>query len=73
MMTFHPTPSQYRSVQRHIDTARQAQAGLPNSKLWPRLQPNNPRVKWWWTLNDMNDEERLAWLNYYYPEVMQNA
>jgi len=35
--------------------------------------PNNARVKWWWTLKDMTEEERLAWLNYYFPEVMQNA
>jgi len=71
-MTFHPTPSQYRSIQRHVDTARQAQANLANDKLWPRLQPNNPQVKWWWELNDMTPEQRLAWLNYYYPEMMQN-
>jgi len=72
-MTFHPTPSQFSSIQRHINTARQAQDSLPNNKLWPRLQPTNPNVKWWWQLKDLNDEERLMWLNYYFPEVIQNA
>jgi hypothetical protein len=71
-MTFYPTPSQFSSIQRHIDTARRSQQGLPNDKLWPRLQPTNPQVKWWWTLNDMTPEQRVLWLNYYYPEVIQN-
>jgi len=68
-MTFYPSPSQFRSIQRHIDTARQAQQNLPNSSLWPRLQPTNSQVKWWWSLNDMDEDQRIAWLNYYFPEV----
>jgi len=72
-MTFYPTPSQFRSIQRHIETARQAQEGLPNDGLWPRLQPTNAQVKWWWSLNDMDEDQRIAWLNYYFPEVTGNG